>query len=140
MISSLPDSEHRSFKIQNLNEMVKFCILPKCRKVQLIEFFGETTTDICNNKCDFCLGETRVISYDGKDDALNMLNCLTNMQKLHPKVTVQHLVLTYRGSKRKEIVNKSYNTIPEFGNGKDIFSETGHKNFILLLISENFIV
>ena len=30
------------------------------------------------------------------------------MQKLHAKVTLHHLVLTYRGSKRKEILNKSF--------------------------------
>ena len=36
MISSLPDSEHSSYKVKNLKEMVKFCIVPKCRRVQLI--------------------------------------------------------------------------------------------------------
>ena len=43
MISSLPDSEQRSFKIQNLNEMVKFCIMPHCRRIQLVEYIGEGT-------------------------------------------------------------------------------------------------
>ncbi len=40
------------------------------------------------------------------------------MQKLHAKVTLHHLVLTYRESKRKETLNKSFNTIPEFGKGQ----------------------
>ena len=44
------------------------------------------------------------------------------MQQLHPKVTFQQLILTYRGSKRKEVIAKAYNTVPEFGKGKDTFS------------------
>ena len=140
MISSLPDSEHCSFKVKNLNEMVKFCIVPKCIRVQLIEFFGEISHEACCNKCDFCLGKANISSLNGNDDALNLLSCLINMQKLHAKVTLHHLVLTYRGSKRKEILNQSFNTIPEFGKGKDNFSETGLKHFIQLLISESVIV
>jgi ATP-dependent DNA helicase RecQ len=140
MISALPDSEHRSFKIQNLNEMVKFCIMPHCRRIQLVEYFGEGTREPCDSKCDFCLGGARVDRQDGKDDALHVLSCLENMQRLHPKVTLQHLTLTYRGSKRKEIVAKAYNTIPEFGKGKDTFSDASLKQFIQLLISDSVIV
>lgn len=140
MISSLPDSEHHSFKVKNLNEMVKFCIVPKCRRVQLMEFFGEISHEACCNKCDFCLGKASVSYLNGNDNALNILSCLINMQKLHAKVTLHHLLLTYRGSKRKEILNKSFNSIPEFGKDKDNFSETGLKHFIQLLISESVIV
>jgi superfamily II DNA helicase RecQ len=75
MISALPDSEHRSFKIQNLNEMVKFCIMPQCRRIQLVEYFGEGTREPCDAKCDFCLGGARVDRQDGKDDALHVLSC-----------------------------------------------------------------
>ena len=119
MISSLPDSEHRFFKIQHLNGMVKFCIMPHCRRSQLVEYFGEGTRESCDGKCDFCLGGVRVDRQDGNDDALQVLSCLESMQLLHPKVTLQQLILTYRGSKRKEVIVKAYNTVPEFG--KDTF-------------------
>ena len=62
------------------------------------------------------------------------------MQTLYAKVTLQQLVLTYRGSKRKEILNKCYNTVPEFGQGKDRFSEIALKEFIQQLISHNIII
>ena len=140
MIISLPDSEHRSFKIQNLKEMVKFCIMPHCRRIQLVEYFGEGTRESCDGKCDFCLGGVRVDRQDGNDDALQVLSCLESMQQLHPKVTLQQLILTYRGSKRKEVISKAYNTVPEFGKGKDTFSDARLKQFIQLLISESIIV
>ena len=139
MISALEDSEHRVFKIKKLNEIVKFCIIPQCRRVQIIEFFGEQGADKCGTKCDFCLGGTSNIKEDGKNDALTILQCLENMQKLIPKVTLHNLVLTFRGSKRKEVLNKNLNTIPEFGKGKERFSETGLKHFIQLLISDGVI-
>ena len=120
--------------------MVKFCIMPHCRRIQLVEYFGEGTRQPCDAKCDLCLGGARVDRQDGKDDALHVLSCLENMQRLHPKVTLQHLTLTYRGSKRKEIVAKAYNTIPEFGKGKDTFSDASLKQFIQLLISDSVIV
>ena len=140
MISSLPDSEHRFFKIQNLNEMVKFCIMPHCRRSQLVEYFGEGTRESCKGKCDFCLGGVRVDRQDGNDDALQVLSCLESMQQLHPKVTLQQLILTYRGSKRKEVIAKACSMVPKFGKGKDTFSDARLKQFIQLLISESIIV
>ena len=41
MIAALPESEHREKKLNKLNEMVKFCIYPECRKVQLPRYFDE---------------------------------------------------------------------------------------------------
>jgi ATP-dependent DNA helicase RecQ len=57
MISALPDREHRSFKIQNLTEMVKFCIMPHCRRIQLVEYFGEGTREPLMANVIFALGE-----------------------------------------------------------------------------------
>ena len=71
-------------------------------------------------------------------EELHILSCLENMQRLHTKVTLQQLILTYRGSKRKEVVAKGYNTVPEFGKGT--FSHARLKQFIQLLISDSVIV
>ena len=62
------------------------------------------------------------------------------MQQLHPKVTLQQLILTYKEAKRKEVIAKAYNTVPEFGKGKDTFSDARQKQFIQLVISESIIV
>jgi hypothetical protein len=49
-------------------------------------------------------------------------------------------MLVYRGSKRKEILAKSFDTIPEFGNGKTVFTELSLKHFLHTLISENLLI
>ena len=104
MISELPDGDHRTMKLKNLNEVVKFCILPKCRKLQLGQYFGEMCEIPCVSSCDLCLGETSVKPQVGNTRALEVLNCLNNMCKLQGKVTSNLLMLVYRGSKRKEVV------------------------------------
>ena len=45
-----------------------------------------------------------------------------------------------RGSKRKEILNKCYNTVLGFGQGKDRFPEIALKQFIQQFISYNIII
>ena len=41
MISSLPEEDHRSLKLIELNDVVKLCIKPECRKLQLRKYFGD---------------------------------------------------------------------------------------------------
>ena len=55
MICLLPEDEHRDLKRQSLNEVVTFCIVPRCRKLQLIEHFSEECEDICGSMCDVCM-------------------------------------------------------------------------------------
>lgn len=140
MISELPDGDHRTMKLKNLNEVVKFCILPKCRKLQLGQYFGEMCEIPCVSSCDLCLGETSVEPQVGNTRALEVLNCLNNMCKLQGKVTSNLLMLVYRGSKRKEVVAKSFHLVPEYGKGKNIFSDHELKLFIQMLIVQNVIV
>ena len=136
MIAALPESEHRE-KLNKLNEMVKFCIYPECRKVQLARYFDEDASDVCGCKCDFCLGNLDIAWENGNKEALEVLSCLRNMQRLQEKITWNLLVLVYRRSKRKEVLAKPFNTIPEFGKGNTVFTENSLKHFIQVLISKN---
>ena len=91
MISALEDREHRLFKIKKLNEIVKFYIIPQCRRVQIIELFGEQGADKCGTKRDFCLGGTSNIKEDGKNDAFTILQCLENILRFS-ETGVKHLI------------------------------------------------
>jgi hypothetical protein len=50
-------------------------------------------------------------------EALGVLSCLNNICIVQNKVTLNLLMLVYRGSKRKEVVSKSLHELPEFGHG-----------------------
>ena len=140
MICSLPEDEHRDLKRRSLNEVVKFCIVPRCRKLQLIEYFSEECQDICGSMCDVCMNPPNLESQNANIQALEVLSCLNNMRIVQHKITSNLLIAVYRGSKRKEVVSKSLHEIPEFGYGKAVFSDSALKEFAHMLIAENVIV
>ena len=72
--------------------------------------------------------------------AVEVLNCLQSMIHVYPKITFNLLVLVYRGSKRKEVLAKSLQNIPQYGKGKNSFSDASLQHFIQIRISENIIV
>ena len=140
LISDLTDGDHRSLKLKQLNEVVKFCIQPKCRKLQLVNYFGEDCEHLCCYMCDVCLENTNAEPQIANDQALDVLSCLKNMCMSQNKVTSSLLMLGYRGSKRKEVTAKSLHVVPEFGKGKGVFSEHELKQFIEVLITEDVII
>jgi bloom syndrome protein len=140
MICSLLESEHRDLKRRRLNEVVKFCIVPKCRKLQLVEYFSEECDHPCGSMCDICLTAQTLEPQNANIQALELLSCLNNMRIVQNKITCNLLMAVYRGSRRKEVVSKSLYEIPEFGCGKAVFSDSALKQFVHTLIAEDVVV
>jgi superfamily II DNA helicase RecQ len=86
MISSLPEGDHRTLKLNSLNEMVKFCIKPECRRHQLLKYFGECLQVNCDKMCDICMANTIVEKTEANVEALEILSCLNNMKHLCNKL------------------------------------------------------
>lgn len=137
MISSLLEGDHRSLKLTELNDVVKMCLKPEWRKLQLSKYFGEPS-NVCQS-CDYCLDGACIEKTEANMQAVEVLNCLQSMIHVHPKMTFNLLVLVYRGSKRKEVLAKSFQNILQYGKGKNIFSDSSLQHFIQMLISENII-
>lgn len=50
-------------ELSSLKEMVNYCMVPGCRRVRLLQHFGEKMDDpkqVCYSSCDYCLNPTRV--------------------------------------------------------------------------------
>ena len=118
--------------------MVKLCIQPECRKLQLNKYFGDNDTNVCQT-CDFCVDGARIEITEARLEAVEVLSCLQSIHQLHSKITFNLLVLVYRGSKRKEVLAKSFHTILKYGKGKNKFSDSSLQHFVQQLISENVI-
>ena len=141
-ISSLPDSDRKLICLSGLNDIVKYCITPVCRRQQIVTYFDgeENNADICNRSCDVCSVNTILQALDHSEDAINIVNCLESMQQVHPKVTTKFLVLTYRGSKSSPVISKGFQNVAEYGKGKEKFSEKQLLRFVQFLITENIVV
>lgn len=61
------------------------------------------------------------------------------MLKINKKVTLKALVLTFLGSKRKEITQNKFNELQYFGCGKRKFLLQTASDFVQLLITKNIL-
>ena len=85
MISSLPEGDHRSLKLSELNDVVKMCLKPECRKLQLRNYFGEASNDVCQS-CDYCVNGACTEKTEANMQADE--NCLQSMILVYPKTCV----------------------------------------------------
>lgn len=137
MISSLADNEHKILAHESLNAMTMYCISNACRTKQLLQYFGESVAD-CNN-CDACHKADHQASSDASEDGKSVIQCVEGMLPLGHKVTFKAVVLTFLGSKRKEVTVKKFNEVQKFGTGKGKFSFQSASKFIQLLIVRNIL-
>ena len=111
-------------RLKLLNEITKFCMQRSCCRVQNIaRYFGEDEGDSCH-VCDIC--QTGVVNEtkDYTDAAKNLVQCLASLLTIQPKVKLSELVMTYMGSKAKEILNKGFHAVPMYAKGKNTFRNT----------------
>lgn len=87
-ISCLPDSDRKNIALDSLNDMVKYCIAPICRKKQIVTYFDneENHEDICNKSCDVCMSSKTMQPINRSDSAKELVCCLEEMQKIQAKV------------------------------------------------------
>ncbi|KAJ7376891.1 hypothetical protein OS493_031770 [Desmophyllum pertusum] len=140
-ISSLPDNDRKIICLNGLNDIVKYCITPVCRRQQIVTYFDESDNsgNLCNKSCDVCCSNKAVAPVDHSEDAIEVVNCLESMQQVQEKVTTKFLVLTFRGSKANTVINKGFQNVREYGKGKTNFSEKELQKFIQYLIIESIL-
>ena len=137
MITSLADNEHKSLAHESLNAISMYCINNGCRTKQLLQYFGEVVGD-CNN-CDACHKAHHPASRDASEDGKSVVQCVEGMLHLHSKVSLKQVVLTFIGSKQKEVTAKKFNEVQKFASGKGNFSFQSASKFIQLLIVRNIL-
>ena len=133
-LSALPDGEEKQRRIRNLNDIVKYCLVPSCRKTQLVKYFDGEASPSCNSKCDICKNPP-IHEVSGTEHAKFVVACLNSMVHIDPNVSMKNLAMTYRGSKAKEIVKKGYINAQYHGNGSKDFNNKSIYKFIHLLIT-----
>ncbi|CAB3980463.1 DNA helicase [Paramuricea clavata] len=133
-MSALPDGGEKQQRLKSLNHMVDYCMIPSCRKSQLVRYFDGASSSSCNERCDVCKQSPNP-PLNGTEHARSVVACVQSMIKIDSNVSVKYLALTYRGSRSKEIVNEGYVNAQNHGSGsKDFNSKTMYK-FIHLLIT-----
>ncbi|RKS87656.1 ATP-dependent DNA helicase RecQ [Orbus hercynius] len=108
---------HKSIELHKLNEMIAFTQSQTCRRIVLLNYFGEHRHEKCNN-CDICLYPLE--QYDGLLDAQKILSCVYRVDQ---RYGTQYVVDVLRGSQRALIKENGHDKLSVYGIGKEQSSD-----------------
>jgi ATP-dependent DNA helicase RecQ len=115
--SSEADPSYKRVAGAKLDAMLALCESIECRRVRLLEYFGEHSAP-CGN-CDNCLLPPE--SIDGTVIAQKFLSCVYRCEKASGfPFGAQHLVDVLRGADSEKIRRFGHERLPVFGAGSDL--------------------
>jgi ATP-dependent DNA helicase RecQ len=111
------DRAHRMRLSQHLDAMLALCETLQCRRVQLLAYFGETST-ACGN-CDTCLSPPE--GWDGTIPAQKLLSTVVRLQReRNQKFGAQHIIDILLGKRNPRIEQQGHDSISTFGIGGEL--------------------
>ena len=106
------DSERKRREHKRLDALLGYCEAPACRRVALLDYFGERI-EPCGN-CDVCLDPRGHI--DGTGDARKVLSAASQSGE---RFGAAHLIDILRGTETEKITRFGHHRLPIFGAGED---------------------
>ncbi|OTQ40285.1 DNA helicase RecQ, partial [Gilliamella apicola] len=111
-IAEKADGVHKEIEQHKIDAMESFAQSLTCRRIVLLNYFGEKRTEPCNN-CDICLYPPE--KYDGLVDAQKVLSCIYRVEQ---RYGAQYIVNVLRGSARSQIKENGHDKLSVYGIGK----------------------
>lgn len=127
LIEDKEDGFQKSIELHKLNEMAFFIQAETCRRIVLLNYFGEHRKDNCHN-CDICLYPTE--HYDGLVDAQKILSCIYRVGQRYGSQYISDIL---RGSNRTHIKENGHDKLSVYGIGRN-YSEDYWVSIIRQLI------
>lgn len=107
-------ASNANYQIAKLNRMQQFAEALSCRRIALLNYFGEHHTENCNN-CDVCKAPPQY--FDGTLLTKKVCSAVYRLKELEPTGMVIDLL---RGAQNAQILIKGYQNIKTYGILKDI--------------------
>ncbi|MFN9488405.1 MAG: DNA helicase RecQ [Betaproteobacteria bacterium] len=122
--------EFRRVSTVKLDALLGLCETAGCRRVRLLEYFGEASAP-CGN-CDTCLEPPR--TWDATEAAQKALSCIYRTGQRFGAV---HLIDVLRGRATERVAQWGHDRLPVFGVGADI-DEASWRNVFRQLVALGF--
>lgn len=130
------DLAHRRNLAAHLDAMLALCETVRCRRVQLLEYFGETTTAACGN-CDTCL--TPPESWDGTVAAQKLLSAVFRLDReRNQRFGAGHCIDILLGKQNDKISQYGHDSLTVFGIGPEL-SEAEWRGVVRQLLAEGLL-
>ena len=107
---SSADMAHRQIQIGKLDALLGFCESLTCRRVRLLEYFGETSSP-CGN-CDICLSPP--VAKDGTQDMQKLLSAI---YRVGQRFGSAHVIDVLRGISSEKVLQWGHDRLSTFGIG-----------------------
>ena len=113
MLLEEPESEQRDIKQHKLQAIGAFAESQTCRRLVLLNYFGESRREPCKN-CDICLDPPR--KYDGLIDAQKVMSVI---YRTGQTFGMHHVIAVLRGLNHQKIRQYGHDQLGVYGIGKE---------------------
>ncbi len=129
------DNAHRRKLSAHLDAMLALCETVECRRVQLLAYFGETST-ACGN-CDTCLSPPE--SIDGTIAAQKLLSTVVRLQReRNQKFGAGQLIDILLGKRTPRVEQNGHDNLSTFGIGGEL-SEPEWRGVVRQLLAQGLL-
>ncbi|MDX5630147.1 MULTISPECIES: ATP-dependent DNA helicase RecQ [unclassified Brenneria] len=118
-----PAGQQLDIERHKLNAMGAFAEAQTCRRLVLLNYFGEGRQQACGN-CDICLDPPK--RYDGLVEAQKALSCV---YRVGQRFGMGYIVEVLRGANNQRIREFGHDKLPVYGIGRD----KSHEHWISVL-------
>ncbi|MGB2570533.1 DNA helicase RecQ [Micromonospora citrea] len=130
------DLAHRRNLATHLDAMLALCETVRCRRVQLLEYFGQTGTAGCGN-CDTCL--TPPETWDGTVAAQKLLSTVYRLDReRNQRFGAGHCVDILLGKQTDKITQYGHDSLSTFGIGTEL-REAEWRGVVRQLLAEGLL-
>ncbi|MFJ6196485.1 DNA helicase RecQ [Micromonospora sp. NPDC092111] len=130
------DLAHRRNLATHLDAMLALCETVRCRRVQLLEYFGQPGTANCGN-CDTCL--TPPETWDGTVAAQKLLSTVYRLDReRNQRFGAGHCVDILLGKQNDKITQYGHEALSTFGIGTEL-RETEWRGVVRQLLAEGLL-
>lgn len=114
MATSEGNEEFKRHEQQRLNVMLGLCEITTCRRVTLLNYFGDTLAEPCGN-CDNCLQPAD--TWDASEPVRMALSCVYRSEQ---RFGASHVIDILRGSTNEKIKKFGHDKLTTYGIGKGL--------------------
>ncbi len=120
-IGQIEDEAQRSNAAEKLERMVKYAEIRGCRRVYLLDYFGEKWNDGSCQACDMCLDKWELPAgweaYDGTEIAQKILSAVIRSGE---RFGTEYVVSLLRGSRAQRLLQQGHDQLSVHGLAREI--------------------
>jgi len=134
IISQKEDEKEQRVAQIHLDDLIDFLESNLCRRIPLLNYFGETFEDAPCEKCDNCLESTEE-QQDLTEPAQKFLSCVVRTEQ---RFGAAHIIDVLRGSENQKVKEKGHDRLSTHGIGRDL-SKRQWKQLSARLLQQSYL-